>query len=61
MWALGNTTTNKAIGDNGIQVELFQILKVNAVKVLYSICQQILKTQQWQLVFIIATLNIKKK
>jgi hypothetical protein len=61
MWDLGNTTTNKAIGDNGIQVELFQILKVNAVKVLHSICQQILKTQQWQLVFIIATLNIKKK
>ena len=61
MSALGNTTTNKAIGDNGIQVELFQILKVNAVNVLHSICQQIWKTQQWQLVFIIATLNIKKK
>ena len=41
--------------------ELFQILKDAAVKVLHSICQQILKTQQWQLVFIIATLNIKKK
>ena len=56
-WAL---TTNKASGGDGIPVELFQILKDDAVKVLHSICQQILKTQQWQLV-IIATLNIKKK
>ena len=38
---------NKASGGNGIPVELFQILKDNAVKVLHSICQQIWKTQQW--------------
>ena len=46
-WALGNITTNKASGGNGIPVELFQILKDDAVKVLHSICQQIWKTQQW--------------
>uniref|UniRef100_A0A4W2F201 Reverse transcriptase domain-containing protein n=1 Tax=Bos indicus x Bos taurus TaxID=30522 RepID=A0A4W2F201_BOBOX len=46
-WALGSITTNKAIGGDGIPVELFQILKDNAVKVLHSICQQIWKTQQW--------------
>ena len=46
-WALGSTTTNKASGGDGIPVELFQILKNNAVKVLHSICQQIWKTQQW--------------
>ena len=40
-------TTNKARGGNGIPVELFQILKYDAVKVLHSICQQIWKTQQW--------------
>ena len=40
-WALGNITTNKARGDDGIPVELFQILKDDAVKVLHSICQQI--------------------
>ena len=40
-------TTNKASGGDGIPVELFQILKDDAVKVLYSICQQIWKTQQW--------------
>ena len=40
-------TTNKARGSDGISVELFQILKDDAVKVLYSICQQIWKTQQW--------------
>ena len=40
-WALGNITTNKASGDDGIPVELFQILKDDAVKVLHSICQQI--------------------
>ena len=40
-WALGNMTTNKTGGDDGIPVELFQILKVDAVKVLHSICQQI--------------------
>jgi len=46
-WALGNITTNKASGGDGIPVELFQMLKDNAVKVLHSICQQIWKTQQW--------------
>ena len=46
-WALGSITTNKASGADGIPVELFQILKDDAVKVLYSICQQIWKTQQW--------------
>ena len=45
-WALGSITTNKASGGNGIPVELFQILKDDAVKVLHSICQQIWKTQQ---------------
>ena len=47
--SLGNITTNKANGDNGIPVEVFQILKDDAVKVLHSICQQIWKTQQWPL------------
>ena len=46
-WALGSITMNKASGGDGIPVELFQILKDDAVKVLYSICQQVLKTQQW--------------
>ena len=46
-WALGNITTNKASGGDGIPVELFQILKDDTVKVLHSICQQIWKTQQW--------------
>ena len=46
-WALESITTNKAIGGDGIPVELFQILKDDAVKVLHSICQQIWKTQQW--------------
>ena len=46
-WALGRITTNKASGGEGIPVELFQILKVDAVKVQHSICQQIWKTQQW--------------
>ena len=46
-WALESITTNKASGGDGIQVELFQILKDDAVKVLHSICQQIWKTQQW--------------
>ena len=46
-WALGSITTNKASGDDGIPVELFQILKDDAVKVLHSICQQIWQTQQW--------------
>ena len=46
-WALGSTTLSKASGGDGIPVELFQILKDDAVKVLHSICQQIWKTQQW--------------
>ena len=46
-WALGSTITNKASGGDGIPVELFQILRNDAVKVLHSICQQISKTQQW--------------
>ena len=46
-WALGRITMNKASGGDGILVELFQILKDDAVKVLHSICQQIWKTQQW--------------
>ena len=46
-WALGSITMNKASGCNGIPVDLFQILKDDAVKVLHSICQQIWKTQQW--------------
>ena len=46
-WALGSINTNKAGGDDGIPVELLQILKDDAVKVLHSICQQIWKTQQW--------------
>ena len=44
-WALGNIAMNKASGGDGIPVELFQILKHDAVKVLHSICQQICKTQ----------------
>ena len=46
-WGLGSITTNKASGGDGIPVELFQILKYDAVKVLHSICQQIWTTQQW--------------
>ena len=46
-WALGSITMNKASGSDGIPVELFQILKEDAVKVLHSICQQIWKTKQW--------------
>ena len=46
-WALESISTNKARGGDGIPVELFQILKDDAVKVLHSICQQIWKTQQW--------------
>ena len=45
--ALGSITMNKASGSDGIQVELFQILKYDAVKMLHSICKQIWKTQQW--------------
>ena len=46
-WALESITMNKASGGDGIPVELFQILKDDAVRVLHSICQQIWKTQQW--------------
>ena len=46
-WALGSINMNKASGADGIPVELFQILKYDAMKVLHSICQQIWKTQQW--------------
>ena len=46
-WALGSITMNRANGADGIPVELFQILKDDAVKVLHSICQQICKSQQW--------------
>ena len=46
-WALESITMNKAIGGDGIPVELFQILKDDAVKVLHSICQHIWKTHQW--------------
>ena len=46
-WALGSITTNKDSEGDGIPVELFQILKDDAVKVLHSICQQIWKTQHW--------------
>ena len=46
-WALGSITTNKASRGDGSSVELFQILKDDAVKALHSICQQIWKTQQW--------------
>ena len=46
-WALESITTNKASGGDEIPVELFQILKDDAVKVLHSICQQVWKTQQW--------------
>ena len=46
-WALGSITTKKASGGDGIPVELFQILKDDAVKVLHSVCGQIWKAQQW--------------
>ena len=46
-WALGSLTMNKTSGGDRIPVELFQILKDDAMKVLHSICQQIWKTQQW--------------
>ena len=46
-WALGGITMNTASGGDGLPVELFQILKDDAVKMLHSICQQIWKTQQW--------------
>ena len=46
-WALESITMNQASGDDGIPVDLFQILKDDAVKVLHSVCQQIWKTKQW--------------
>ena len=46
-WALDSITTNKTSGGDGIAVELFHILKDDAVKALHSVCQQIWKTQQW--------------
>ena len=46
-WTLGSITIDKASGGYGIPIELFQILKDDAVKVLHSVCQQIWKTQQW--------------
>ena len=46
-WALGSITTNKASGGYGIPVELFQILKDDAVKALHSVCQHFLKNHQW--------------
>ena len=46
-WVLGSITMNKVTGGDGIPVELFQIIKDDAIKVLNSICQQIWKTQQW--------------
>ena len=46
-WAMESIATNEASGDDGIPVELFQILKDDAMKVLHSLCQQIWKTQQW--------------
>ena len=46
-WAIGSITMNKASGGDGIPVELFQVLKDDGVKELYSLCQQIWKTQQW--------------
>ena len=46
-WALGSITMNKSSGGDGIPVDLLQILKDGAVKVLHSVCQQIWKTQQW--------------
>ena len=48
-WVLGSITRNKASGGDGIPVELFQILKDDAVKVLHLVCQQVWKTQQWPL------------
>ena len=46
-WTLGSISTNKAGGGDGIPVDLFQILRDDVIKMLHSICQQILKTQQW--------------
>ena len=46
-WVLGSITTNKTSGGGGIPAELFQILRDDTVKVLYTVCQQVWKTQQW--------------
>ena len=46
-WTLGSITMNKGSGGDGIPVELFQILKIDAMKALHSLCQQMWKTQQW--------------
>ena len=64
-WALGSITTNKASGGDEIPVELFQILKDDAVEMLHSVCQQIWKTQQWphgwkRSVFILKKGNVKE-
>ena len=60
-WALGSIATNKASWADGILVELFQILKDDAVKVLHSICQQIWKTQQWPQNWKRSVQNLKEK
>ena len=60
-WVLGSITLNKANEGDGIPVELFQILKDDAVKVLHSICQQIWKTQQWLYWKMLVFIPIPKK
>ena len=60
-WALGTVTMNKASGGDGISVELFQILKDDAVKGLHSICRQIWKTQQWPQDWKRSVITIPKK
>ena len=60
-WALGSITMNKSSGRDGLSVELFQILKDDAVKVLHSICKQIWKTQQWSQECKVIFLPIPKK
>ena len=65
-WALESITMNKASGGDRISMELFQILKDDAVKVLHSICQQVWKTQQWpqdwkRSVFITVPKNSKER
>ena len=61
-WALGSTAVNKASGGDGISAELLKIIKDDAIKVLYSIYQQIWKTQQWPQDWkrLILTLILKK-
>ena len=60
-WALGSITMNKASGGDGIPVELFQILKDDALKVLHSICHKIWKTQQWPQDWKAVFISIPKK